>query len=93
MKTVTDLLIALGIIALLGGCLSGTARASDYSKIGKAAAYKYTVCVMAFEATTFYAHMKDKTLGQMICADIVARDLALKAGGSTAALRRDGEIK
>jgi len=91
MKTLTNLFIVASIIATLGGCLSGTAHASDYEEIGREAATRFINCKVAFMAV--FDHFPT---AHNICEDIIARDLSLKYRGAKMNNRfmaRDGEIE
>ena len=91
MKTLTDLLLVLSILSILGGCLSGTAQAgsyAEYERIGEYASEKIKACFRGanrklgrYEAFSF-------------CIELVANDLAIKdSSGLGRGTIRDGEIE
>ena len=92
MKTVANLLLVFSVIGVLFGCLAGTAHASDYEEIGREVRARFDDCL--FGAGVGSEWSRDSY--NMICADIVARDLALKYRGAKLNNRfmaRDGAIK
>ncbi len=89
-------IIAAVVIAVTCGSLSATAKASDYEYIGKEATTRYAECITgAGEDLPLYAYYNVHVRPEhVMCADIVARDLALKyheEGGYR--LIRDGEVE